>query len=860
MVVLASKTWKIDIPQTVQRIVAHGIHIPLSAIEDDAVEYYYRKYVSGPERMRTLHREGRRALMRTMSPIQHLLERYALRIYANRTLASRASRFLFRTTMQEVEKAYSLEYYKKLSSLRMSSSRMFAGRRWSQLLAIPFCDLPERVCGHLFIGREGYEADVVYRSLGLSVGPPSEDVRETGVCMYENIIQPTAYRDRFGDKIFVYDDPIMALRLQFKHLKSSEIPIPLVGSYCNEGVGKAANQTSRGASLHIWDAHPEKEFIFWGKQITADLFNMAAACDARVYIGHRPARVQEMMPAEWLAHIDRMAKPWPTTLADALQKIPTSDIEILVKGLQLPAAQFEAFAETCPAPIRNQLGRAIRRPNVIHRATANGKEVTETPDGWFITKTNTRLCDAILRIEYVLYQPDEDASYYQGCILYNGEQVPFVEKDSVIERNTFNWMRTKLVEHKKGVMHYASNWSKFAVELAMQFHKPGIGHGVGRFGWQEAQNRFLLPDFQIDHSGHVFEQKSPVMDDLAPGTRLPSPLGLEPPDLAALTADTAISQTIWATAACVLANIIAPAINRPIAGIGLVGDGATVLGLSVARAMGCQKVGLPSRASVEIVSKLSADCSRHNWPVIFVPPSYKADKIRFIAAWLASSETKNAIVVMDPFMADALGIQGNWRFVEDDRPLQSGGAIEQISLVLVNWLVDFCKRKMQFRQDANTLTQMILHDLAEWVGECCNPEMILNAARLIDDLHEDGKDRARHLVSLLSRFVVQATLRFVRENDQDTSHTHKLRLLDSSDHPRGIFVSRAVLADLLSKKAIPVPDPLSVTTALADAGALEREMEYNGEAGWLVQEQWWNQQVKICTAQHKHQLRLVRGA
>jgi len=404
-----------------------------------------------------------------------------------------------------------------------------------------------------------------------------------------------------------------------------------------------------------------------------------------------------------------------------------------------------------------------------------------------------------------------------------------------------------------GVMNFSKSWSTNAVELAMQFNPPELIHGAGAFGWDPRVARFVLPKFQVEIGGKVIEEASPVLGDLSPGITLEPPSVLAP-RLAGLTEDTSISQIFWATVASVAANVIAPAINEPVAGIGLVGMGAAVIGRLAARSAGCQEYPLKLGSSVvDIADRLRFVTSQHSWPLVLVIPQ-GAHRNR-LATWLNSTEDKNVIMDVNTTTATALAVQSNWRFIISNEPLTSANAaVLDGPAVLPNWLQDICERKLELRSNRSALVHQILDDMAIWAGKRDgDADVIRSAVEVLDDLEHDGMAQAERFAGLLYGFVESGDLIVGREG-YNTSKAPTLWHLPEHEPP-AIFAARNVIQRLLTGHKIPLPDPAHTTQILTEAGCLIAAA-YNGVSGWLIEEEWWNHQLARCRAR-QHRLRIV---
>ena len=157
------------------------------------------------------------------------------------------------------------------------------------MLVIAFQDLPGRICGFLFIGRNADPAagDLVYKPL--KFGSSRQGTRQAGLAMLPSLLaEPSPL---LGDKAFVMTDPFVALRLQLRYMRSQSSMLPLVLAYFGP----------RAATRNVITQLPPRHWIFCGT--SPEMIRQARAARARV----SPYRVVEeqlslrmLLPEQWL--------------------------------------------------------------------------------------------------------------------------------------------------------------------------------------------------------------------------------------------------------------------------------------------------------------------------------------------------------------------------------------------------------------------------------------------------------------------------------------------------------------------------------------------------------------------------------
>ena len=552
---------------------------------------------------------------------------------------------------------------------------------------------------------------------------------------------------------------------------------------------------------------------------------------------------------QWLQTLQEQAKPWMVALEHVVEKTNEKDLQDFLQQLRIPPQRYHEFVKTCSQRLRERIENASGI-KLNKKVFVNNKAITQNENGWWEDKTGAQISNAIIRIEHILYRELDDTTFYKGVIAFKGNLLPFCANAEDIEKNTFKWMRQRLIAEKKEIMASASNWSKHAIEIALQFHSPLVQHGVGRFGWQPENAKFCFPKFSIASDGDIIEEDSFVIDELAPGTDLTVPSKLDVPDMRALTVDTEVSQIFWATAACIAANIIAPALNRNRANIGLVGDGAVLIGRIAAAEIGCQAYNVPkTKYGIELSTVIQKAVDRHSWPLILVVK--KGVTRAKMAGWLNYECAENIIIDVDRYIADALGLSGSWRFVVNNSPLMGAAAIKEHGRKIIPlWLQDFCQRKMQLRSSDTSLAMQVLEDIAEWVGVDGDAHVIHKAKEMIDDVQENAQDKAIRFVEMLYRYINAGAVT-IEQHGFDENASVNITFFDDY-----VFVPHSTVNKLLTNKNVPILDPIEITALLTNSGGLEdSNFEYNNKAGWLIRKAWWDVQYRQC---HTHQNRLLR--
>ena len=853
MIELAAAAWKVDVTAATARLADANAGLPAAAKEPIRISEYVRGYVNRRKRTAALLQQSQRPLL---DGEYEFLRRELGLLNGNdaKLWLARMGPFAGGTTVLAVDEA--LRPWRQRNGRKaITSGRKpyFKGRGWKNVVIIPFHSMPRLCCGFILVGRKArMDQDVLF--LPALPAPPIAGNKfplEAGVCMYDAILATHEQR-RFGRDVFVCNDPFQAMRWQCQHMRDHSVPLPLVGAY-NHTIQLPERPPTRLVSYSIWDTQPSRRFVFWCEELNATTVNMAARANGQIAICPPPHG--RKAPREWLRDVQRVATPWYESLDAFLVAATEGPAKSVLDQLDLPDYLWQTFRRNCSDEATSAILAREGSPDRQRVAVLGTRTVLDTASGWVYD--GKLITDATLTISHVLYQAETDQAYYKGQINYRGHAYPFIEQQEVVEKATFSWMKKRLMASQAGIMFSTPSWSQHAVNIACLLHTPVILQGVGRFGWRYDHSAFVLPQFAIQPGGDITACVSQVLDDLAPAVDL-LPDKIKELTLAPLLTESPAHKEFWASAAAIGANILAPAVNKRVAGVGLVGDGALVMGRSAARLWGCADRALTiGKQALIACEELETIATTHAWPLILTIP--KGQKRQLLAPWLHSPSPKNVVLDVDRYFADALRTQSDWRFVTSETPVTAAPAVNAYGQqALFHWLRDVCSRRLRLDADpATPFGLQVLEDMAKWVERCGEDAGLLReSGALIDEL-SDSRDRANSFVALMYRCLDDGVLAFQREGFERATATPAIYYLEEGDQPRGIFIPRSTVNRVFAEHGVPVPDIVQLTATLAEAGGLECETRYQDMTGWLIRETWWDQQLELCRTQQTRILRIA---
>jgi hypothetical protein len=732
---------------------------------------------------------------------------------------ARAGRFIGRANREAIEEFFlsrTLAYRRSVNRRTVSPTSwgaLFPSRDWDDLIVIAYHDLPDRIRGLLLIGREGRDGeDHIYQSAS-----PRLSYQAGGFAMLETGLTP---HPEFGETVFSVEDPTLALRLQVKHLAASDTPLPLIIPWPKQRPHHPE-----------WACFPHRTLVFWSPGPTPAAIDrarrnngsVAFEPDQSALAGH----LERARPVVALRAMRDAARGWADALERMLTDIPPARAEELVLGLKLPAPDVSNFLRGCGQDTRARLGALFADAGKPQGVQVGRSTVLEVSGEWKVPKTGELVMDAVLRIERVVRTPGGRAAY-AGYVEYHGQRIPFYESAEVVNKGTMDWIRRLVADRRLGEVLGTPRWSKHLVTIATQLEPPRTVEGLESVGWDEGRNAFVLPQFVLRPGGDV----EPAEHILIPGEDPPAaelepPIGLTPGARTALAWGDEATELFWAVAACLVADVIAPALGLSRTSTALVGEGAWVVGLATALACGCREVEVPDRFKL-IPRHARRRLEQHRWPTIARRSAH--DPRREVVGRLAAELPTGVVVPLECWSAASLHLRGGWNVVRSKTPaLSTTRIVAHGSDVLRNYLKDLCVRRLAL-EPGTCLVDAVHRDLAGWYTTQAAARPAWRLSRLEA---ADPSRLARDFGRLLARMLADGELRYLTGRGARKA----LTLLEGGH----VHVPKRVVSDVLEEHGAPPLDVDAITRAIDAEGVLLEECDFVHVAGWVLPERWLRQ-------------------
>lgn len=480
---LCMRVWGLDAQATLAKLHLNGVIVPEPVKHPKHFEFYERHYLPYRKSVQGLWQRNSQAQFQNNSEIVALHEQLALHS------ENRADRW-FNELGKYVGTGHHMDWINTIHSGFENKKYFFKGHNWKDVVVIPAFDIPGRVCGVWFIGREGRPEDTVFIRVQQCPGKwgsnciPAE--MESGLAFMgaAEKIHPT-----YGNTVFVVTDPFLALRLHGQNFRDNSTPLPVVLTY--EG--------NEGAPHKVWGYLPEKDYVFWSATPTREVFSQAREANGRVLI--EPVDELDLArPNAWLAGLVRKAKPWRETLGKLTEQLEDNQIEDILLYLDLSHRDvWNEFAQHLPKASLPRVEALMNRKWPIRTVSYGKYRIQERKEGWLIEQTGELVSDAVVHFTKavrVMGAPYAIGTQYRGYVEWKGKRAKVRGATTTFRHKFTTIVERALINAHLGPPQFAPGWSSKLLDLALKFSQPKLvvekydvkKHGRGSRTKREAQD------------------------------------------------------------------------------------------------------------------------------------------------------------------------------------------------------------------------------------------------------------------------------------------------------------------------------------------------------------------------------------
>lgn len=556
-------------------------------------------------------------------------------------------------------------------------------------IVFPFYDLPGRLTGFLLLQyNSAYESKQTYIPLsGIRTQRP-----EAGYFMLQSAW--LSKQPALKNTQFIFEDVLWVVKSQCQAFSRGQGWLPIMASY----TGPEAE--SYGTS---WQSISPATRIFHGHSPTPEL--ISRACNAKGYVSIIQTSRVSVLPK--LAAIRTGAQTWQNTLNNTLLAANEQNAESFAKRLTIPPEKLHKFLtrveKAFSSGFKDRVLMAVNAPN---DNVIKGQRwfVFERDNGWW-SQSGLHVSNFRPVITHVVHADDGEKTY-RGFVAMDGTTYPFSDSARKIERVGLLEYATGIVAPHGKLGLYDNPWNKKAHLLAMQLHAPKLITVSTKYGWDDAANVFRFARYAIDHNGTVVP--TPDRPNIQANKDFSEPLPIAPLPIHDIIQPAHENSFIWAVAASVLTNLVAPILRKDNIATALPPD-TFWLGGKIAAAMGCDVEKTTAFQKHVAGNFLEAKTADTKWPILcygaFNDEVFGPSIHRYFNRPLLLRVTKEIM---------AVSIGYGWQSIMH-APVRHAVDVTPLAAIVPAYIQKTLQDRMATIGVAGNLTDGVLEDLHEWL-------------------------------------------------------------------------------------------------------------------------------------------------
>ncbi|WP_417385642.1 hypothetical protein [Gimesia sp.] len=713
--------------------------------------------------------------------------------------------------------------------------RLFEGHDWDDFVIIPHSDLPGRIIGFTFIGRDGNtdQGDIIFKRGNL--GCCSQRPRESGFAWLDVLHRKS--NPAFSGTVFIFTEILQATLLHARHLRDSRIPLPILAVRSSRDF-QPLNLPPEVAERTIVFCGPPNETIPLAKRFGGMVsdYELSEASMERGLSGY-DSLFQ-------LRQFRNHAIPWQAALGKQLTQLNGADVEMLIVKLGLTPDECRSLRGGFDIQTDKLWENYDPSQLSVNRVRVGGQTVVERPEGWFIEETGEKICNYPLRVERII--TTEAGKTYLNVRVERPEQPLelYISEEIVKKKSLFETASNGLREKTGDLLNYQKRkWAKESLFIAREFGQPKILTHAGRVGYWADQRCYQFPHYAINLTGGILSDPIPreFYEEPLPGNEFASPENNRQAVMM-LSMKTPQTQILWALAVCVLQHLLAGRGCRE-QGNGIILDGefAHKTGEMAAIALGCNTASSSQRGNRSHLDFVSSTCMAHDIPTLI--QFGHQSRVCMTTSWLDDIGIRKAILQLSSYAA--LAVSSHLGFVrihayESPQPL--GMLSRHARWVIPRYLRDVCQRKHQINIWAQQRELLaLLDDIADWFHrDGGDPEAVTDAASM---LNFDYVEPERSFFELLLRMKQEGDIAWCHRDEYRSDLKSKsIAVIEPNIGIRedsGVRIFPGVINQVLKRKRAPSFAVGVVRERLQSLSVLQGCEQFDGGESWLLDYGWW---------------------
>lgn len=675
--------------------------------------------------------------------------------------------------------------------------------KWDEALLMPLYDLPNRLTGFYFASPDH---DLEYRSIynidELYPGITMPDV--TGLGPVTSI----------GDTLFLLLDPELALRLHIRHFMNYDYKLPIVATLPQLPVSAIISNNSS-----------VRKIVVWCRNLDANAFRHAAALNANLILNTAvlepvEKQIRRASSLQWLKEVYSQSRAWQDLLEEVLTDLPIFEINDFIDSINIDRYQLRFFLENCRPKLRERLDKAYKSKNSYKSVIINNHSIYEANNVWFLEKSNEVLSDAIVRIENIVFDNENNKQTYQGYITYKDNQIPFSIPKNNFDNKLYDYLQTSIISNCQQLPDINVNHKNLLPQVSLKFSNPKIINISAKIGWNNNKCELILPRFIICNGGLITENPSYpfIRSYKIPGIKLKPPELLTTEDSFLLLKNNDETKLIINIIVAVIHNILADVYNYRKVGF-IISDLVVNSVTKILEFIGCIKSKKFSFRKLE----------KHGWPV---NRGYVSKKNQESNKYL-ELKNHNCFIALEDISRDICIVNGGWFAIKNKYPDFINNKYLNITKKLLPILLKFIAGKKFYRKSGLDGIEAIYDDIRKWFeSEYGGSKYKINN----EFIGTTEEDRIEAFINVLRNLFNNGLIGWQREGF--TTKDKRPNLIHFPDQ-KAIFIPKTSINQVLKNKS-PNINLGTVSRLLHKNEILIDEIVHNNIPGWLIIEKVWH--------------------
>lgn len=687
-------------------------------------------------------------------------------------------------------------------------------------LSIPWQDVPGRL--HTFEFVTGLD-DRVYRTL------PNGLEEEAGLAFLPNL-------NASEDTVFAIGNSLTAAQMLFQYSYISNERLPLVAW--------------RESTNTTWNYVKAKKVIFWEQVRSWRVFEQAKKVKNAViadvpdiasytYLIRRISDINGL-----LKYLEDRALPWPVVFKNTIIKLSHVQACDWISRIRFNNDDWSQIIACCNnkekaliLPYFNEIG--TNRCLVI-----GNNKIIEQHSAWYLDggRNKSLITDVPFRISNVLYHEPSNKTVFIGTAYFKDHTVPFQIEERLFRKDTEEILRGLVVKNGFGYPIFNTPFKMSLVDISIGLHSPNVVVDNGRVGWNETQEKFILPEYTISHDG-VFPGKTTVsMSEMLPCPNLRHKF-LISSDIEELLIQDEFVYSYWALILCTIFNSLHKAIGLQTYAIGVLGDrlsAANKLLDTIQSHLGLLDIKITKKSnSLKEVYNLQ---QLHDIPIKI---RFEEDIIDCLGEWIYSIEPKNTMCLVSSRLANLLSLRDNWIFI--NCPKTSEQKIPNVQGLFTN-LMQYILSQLKFTENFNKSIVDFVNYAKEWLFQFSynDPDWKARVCSLISGIENvlklgspiGASTKEQRILNLVFRCIDDQIIK-VNTRGKVTSSA---LTYDPTDEIYRLIPSQLFKALKVSMN-LPPPESFSEwLDILEEAGVVAKDVSY--DEGIPIRKEIWKQMLE----------------